>query len=404
MKRAVAAGVALIALSAVVWMAINRSKPRTVPFARVVRETLVSTLTTNGKIEPVEYAAVRSDVDAMVLRVLVERGQKVAAGTAVATLDVSGAQGELAEAQTAIAQAEADLGRFARGGDAAALAEIDSAIDKARLELGVAEREAASIQRLVDKNAATRQELEAARDRIRQLRSVIEGLERKRGALLPEGERAAVEARLRQAQTSAALARQRLERGTIRAPIAGEVYHVAVRPGVFLHPGDLVAELGRLDRVRVVMYVDEPELSRVAKEMPVTITWDGAPGMKWTGQVEQLPAQITTMGTRQVGEVICIVENKGGTLEPGANVNAEVRSAVAENALTIPKEAVRRNGPRTGVLVLAGDRVQWREVRLGVSSVTRVQVLDGVREAEAVALPVEFPLADGDQVSSIFPR
>jgi HlyD family secretion protein len=206
------------------------------------------------------------------------------------------------------------------------------------------------------------------------------------------------------------LARQRLEQGTLRSPIAGEAYNVAVKPGAFVHPGDLVAEVGRLDRLRVILYVDEPELGRVAKGMPVTLTWDGAPGREWAGEVTALPTQIVPMGTRQVGEVICLIDNAEGVLQPGANVNAEIRSAVAENAITIPKEAVRREGSRTGVLLLRVQQeaeagtLEWREVELGVSSVTRVQVRGGLQAGDAVALGAERPLAAGDPVTPVFPR
>jgi HlyD family secretion protein len=409
-KRAAAVLGAIALFGVIAWVAVRGNQPPQIPFARVIRETLVSTLTTNGKVEPFEYAAVRSEVDASVQRVMVDRGQRVAAGAAVASLDVAQAQRDLAEAQSAIAQAEADLARFARGGDAAALTEIDNAIRKARLELEVAKREVESFERLVSKQAATRQELESARDRVRLLQSEIEGLERKRGGLIPEGGRAAAEARLKQAQTAAALARRALDQGTIRSPIAGEAYNVAVKPGAFVHPGDLIAEIGRLDRVRVVLYVDEPESDRVATGMQVTITWDGAPGRKWTGTVTQLPTQIAAMGTRQVGEVICVIDNKEGVLQPGSNVNAEIRSAVADNAVTIPKEAVRRDATRTGVLVLEAGvgegkgTVRWRDVQLGVSSVTRAQVLSGVKEGDAVALPSDQPLKDGDSVTPTVPR
>jgi HlyD family secretion protein len=409
-KRALGAVVVLAAAGALIWIAVRGNQPAEVPFARVVRETLVSTLTTNAKVEPAAYAAIRSEVDAAVERVLVERGQKVNAGAPIATLDVAQAQRDLSDAQAAIAQAEADLARYTRGGDPASLTEIDNAIRKAKLELDIARREAESLERLAAKQAATRQELDTARDRVRRLQADIEALERKRGGLLPEGGRAAVEARLQQARAAALLARQRLEQGTLKSPIAGEAYNIAVKPGAFVHPGDLVAEVGRLDRLRVILYVDEPELGRVSKGMPVTLTWDGAPGRQWTGQVTQLPTQIVPMGTRQVGEVICLIDNAEGILQPGANVNAEIRSAVAEKAVTVPKEAVRREASRTGVLLLRTQAgadsatVEWREVELGVSSVTRVEVRGGLQAGDAVALAGERQLRSGDPVTPVFPQ
>ena len=61
--------------------------------------------------------------------------------------------------------------------------------------------------------------------------------------------------------------------------------------------------------------------------------------------------------------------------------------ARSKNALTIPKEVVRRTGTDSGVFKLVDDKVVWQKVKLGVASVTRIQVLDGLSESDRVALP-----------------
>jgi RND family efflux transporter MFP subunit len=183
--------------------------------------------------------------------------------------------------------------------------------------------------------------------------------------------------------------------------MGGIVYHVDTRQGAYLNPGDLVANVGKLDKMRVTVYVDEPELGRIQAGMPVTITWDARPGREWTGTVEQLPTQIVALGSRQVGEVICVVDNSNHELLPGTNVNAEIRTERVENALTTPREALRRRGNQTGVFVLQGSVVRWRPIRTGSQSVTRVQVVEGLVDTDAVALPTENPLSDGMSVQSL---
>jgi RND family efflux transporter MFP subunit len=187
----------------------------------------------------------------------------------------------------------------------------------------------------------------------------------------------------------------------VRSPISGVLYALEVRPGDFVQPGTPIARVGRLSELRVVLYVDEPELGRVEKGMPVTITWDAKPGREWKGIVERVPLQVIPVGTRQVGEVTCHIANPDLTLIPGTNINAEIRSKVIEQALTLPKEAVRRDGDRTGVIVVEGDRAVWRPVKAGTASVTRVQILSGVSEFDKVALPVETPVKDGDLVRPV---
>jgi multidrug efflux pump subunit AcrA (membrane-fusion protein) len=157
-----------------------------------------------------------------------------------------------------------------------------------------------------------------------------------------------------------------------------------------------------LDRVRVTVYVDEPDLGKVRKREVVNITWDALPGHQWKGEVDKLPTQIVPLGTRQVGEVGCVIENPERDLIPNANINAEIQATVVEKALTVPKEAIRREGPETGVFLLQGDRVVWRRINLGVSNYTKSQVLSGVTDGDAVALPTEKPLKNGAKVAPVY--
>jgi HlyD family secretion protein len=119
--------------------------------------------------------------------------------------------------------------------------------------------------------------------------------------------------------------------------------------------------------------------------------------------VEKLPTQVIALGTRQVGEVACRIPNGDGKLPPGANVQAEIESKVVESALVVPKSALRREGAEWGVFVLAGNKVEWRRVTLGTSSVTLAEISGGVKEGDAVALATESPLKSGNPVIPRFP-
>src|SRR5208282_4928277 len=106
----------------------------------------------------------------------------------------------------------------------------------------------------------------------------------------------------------------------------------------------------------------EPDLGRVARSMPVAITWDALPGKQWKGTVDRTPTQIVALGTRQVGEVLCLIDNREGELLPGTNVNVEILSKLVNGALTIPKEAIQHQDGQTGVFVLNGQAVSWKKV------------------------------------------
>lgn len=396
------AGLAAIG-AGVFWLVSWKNRPPEVPCIRVVRETLVSTLATNGRVEPMEWASARAEREGLAERILVEKGRFVTAGAALVELDAREARADLAAAQARISQAQADIETLARGGKQVDLAEIASGLERARLERDLAKKEYDTLVRLEAKKAATTQEVLAAKERVDRAELQIRSLDARRTSLVATVDRTAAEARLKDAQAAAKLADERIARGTIRAPIDGVVYQFDLKPGAYLNRGDLVANIGKLDRVKVNVYVDEPELGRVAVGMPVQITWDARVGRVWKGTVDKLPTQIVALNTRQVGEVLCVIENPGRELLPGTNINAEIRSRVVEGALSVPKEVLRRESGELGVYAVDNGVVRWRKVSTGTASVTRTQV-EGLKEGEAVALPSERALKDGMTVSPSFAK
>ena len=386
----------------VVWVATKKAAPPEVDFVKVTRETLTSSLSTNGKVEPIEWMPVRSERSGVVTRVLISRGQQVQKDQPLVELDTRVASADLAKSQAAIQEAKAQEQVLTQGGRIAERQQIDSDLARARLDLEAAQKTYQALERLAAKQAATRQELDSARQLVDQLQLRIQSLEKSKTALVTGTDKEIAKARLQEAQSAAAVAQNNLDLSTIRAPMDGTVYDFDLKQGSYVNPGDPIAKVGRVDRVRVTVYVDEPDLGKVREGEQVIITWDPLPGHQWKGRVDKLPTQIVPLGTRQVGEVGCIIENPDRDLLPNANINAEIQATVVENALAITKEAIRRQGSETGVLLLQGDRVAWRKVNLGISSYTKSQVLSGLTDGDAAALPSEKPIQNGSRVQPVF--
>ena len=108
----------------------------------------------------------------------------------------------------------------------------------------------------------------AARDKVRQTRAQIEGLNKRRASLVGQTDMAAFSP-IDAAETALKLARQRAAQALIRARlIAGSVYELTARPGEYLSLGSLVANIGLAGRLRVRVYADEPELGSSPKASP----------------------------------------------------------------------------------------------------------------------------------------
>jgi HlyD family secretion protein len=384
----------------ITWGVLRKNAPATVGFARVHGETLISTLSTNGKVEPFEWRAVHAETKGMAGEVNAAEGRPVENGAVLATLTDPSAKAELDAAEAKVSEAQANLASLESGPKPAELTEIDNGLARASVDLQQAERERAALERLAAQHAATGAEVRAAGDKVEQLRVQMAGLEKRRRTMAAAPDVAAARARLQDAQAALELVKRQAAQSEIRAPIGGVVYGLAIRPGAYLNTGDLVANIGLMNRLRVRVYIDEPELGRVAKQQPVTITWQALPGKQWQGVVEQMPTTIEALGSRQVGQVICVIENPGRELVPGTNVDALIRIAVVERALTIPKETLHHDAAGDYVLLLKGDTLERRTVKTGASSVTRIQVTDGLSEGDPVAMPSDTPVKAGDRVTA----
>ncbi len=389
-----------VAVGVVGWGILRKSEPPKVNFARAKRQTLVSALPTNGKVEPFEWQAARAEIAGLASRVDAREGQSVGKGALLATLTDPSLEAEIQAGEAKVAEARANLAALDAGGRPAEITDIENSLARSRFDLQQATKDYDALRRLAEKQAATAMEVQVAQAKVHQAELAIEGLLKRRTSLVAMPDIAAAKARLQDVEVALNLARQRAAESVVRAPIAGVVYGLAAHPGDYLNVGDLVANVGRMDRLRVRVYVDEPELGRVAEGQPVTLTWQALPGKKWLGTVQRKPTSIQALGSRQVGEVVCIIENPGRELVPGTNVDAEIRTAVVESALVIPRESLRHDTNGDYVFALKGDTVERRPVKTGTSSIALVEVTEGLAEGDAVALPSDNPMKAGDRVTA----
>jgi HlyD family secretion protein len=368
------------------WWGLGRSASAPViHFATAQPRTIESIVSTNGKVEPAEWAAARAETAGVVQSVSVQRGQTVQAGQPLVILDTTAAQSDLAGALARQQEAQAENTTLGQGGKAAALASVNNSIKIAQVALQVAQRNLDSIQRLAAQQAATKLQVQDAKDAVERAKLQLATLEDQRKTLVTATDKEVAQAKLHDAQSAVSLAQHRLALDEVRSPLAGTVYQFDLKVGAYLQPGDLVALVGNLDQVKVIVYVDEPDLGRVALGMPVSITWDARPGQTWWGGVKKLPTEVIALGTRTVGEVTTMVQNPNRDLLPGVTVNATIVSKVVKDALSIPKAALRTARGANGVYRLKGTTIGWTPVKAGVSDINNVQILSGLEPGAKVA-------------------
>jgi HlyD family secretion protein len=386
------------------WGLSRRDSAVVVHISPVARMTIESIISTNGKVEPAEWAAARTLSPGIVDTVSVERGEAVKAGQPLVTLDARLIQAELSGALARKQEAQVEISTLSQGGKAATLASLNDSLRAAKESVASLQRNYDSLQRLLPQQAATKMQVDDAKDALERAKLQVASIEHQRDTLVTASDKSAALARVNDAQSVVDQAAQRLQYGVIRAPISGTLYQFDLKKGAYLQAGDLVGLVGNLERVKVVVYVDEPDLGRVSLGMPVSISWDAQPGRKWAGKVDKLPSQVIALGTRTVGEVTTIVENPNHDLLPGVTVNATIISRVVKNATSVPKAALRSLRGENGVYKVVGDRLRWTPVKAGASDISNVEILSGVSDgdkvAERVVEPSDAELMDGLRVKA----
>lgn len=400
--------VILVIASAGLFLFFSRdSSAPSVRLVKVERANLVSNLTTNGKVEPVDAKELRALAPGIIRAIRVKEGQEVKRGQTILELDRGEAVSEVAHAEAEVQAAVAALENIQRGGSAAETNELENQIQQARAARDEAARQLASSERLLKVNAVPKVEVDQGKEKLRQSEQDLRYLEQRRTRRFDERDRQQAQARVAEARAALDLARTRLGASTVTSPEAGTVYSLPVRVGNFVSRGDLLARVADLTRLRVRVYVDEPELGRLAPQQDVTVTWDAQPGATWKGKVERLPSEVVQLNTRSVGQVDCTIqssgENTGQKLLPNVNVNVEINTKRSSGALTLAKEAVFYDSAKTGhatryVFLYEDGKVRHRDITVGVTTATHVEVLTGLTEGQTVALGTERKLADGARV------
>lgn len=354
--------------------------------AVVVRSTIRSVISTNGKVEPAQNFEAHAPIATTVKRLLVKEGDHVKKGQLLVQLNDAEARDQLARALAQVKAAQADSSAIEKGGTREEVLTLQSMLVKARADRDTAQRNLDALQRLQQQGAASPGEVKAAQDQLQHADADLKLLDQKQKDRYSKPEVARVDAQQTQAQAAYAAAGDVLNQLMIRAPFDGVVYSLPVRQGGYVNPGDLVLQEADLSKVLVRAFVDEPDVGRLASGQEIEVIWDALPGRIWEGAVNSIPAVVKLRGTRNIGESTCLVDNHDFRLLPNVNVGVTIITAEHKDVLTVPREAIRQSDSKTYVFQIVDDQLQRRDVQTSISNLTQVEVVSGLAENAQVAL------------------
>ncbi len=353
----------------------------------VTSQTLLDTVSTNGKVEPVDEFQAHAPGPGVIKKIYVEVGQRVTAGQLLIGMNDDDAMARIAASRANLSTSQLTLHDLQHGGSNEDQSRFRNDIASARLEQQTASANLAQVKALQQRGSASQAEVIGAQQRLDSADLVLRNATGHTGNRFAPEDIANAKVHVADAQAALEAAEAQFNALNIRTPIAGSVYSIPFSQYDFVPGGaeDILA-VADLNHVRVRAYFDEPEIGRLKRGQAVTITWDAKPNTTWHGHIETAPTTVVPYGTRSVGECLIAVDDARGDLLPNTNVNIVVTRTQRFNVLSIPREALHAEGANKFVYRIVDGKLARTPVTTDVVNLTSVQIVSGLKENDVVVL------------------
>ncbi len=352
--------------------------PPKIEIEHLTKRDLIAHVYGNGTVEAKVVVNIASKITGRLAEVSVDQGDLVKRGQVLAKLDATELQ---AQAQQATATAE----------KAEAAITLEQAnLQKAQASLLLAEKNNKRFSALAAKELVSTQEAEqyetaflVARQEAARAAAALNSAGREKSA----------------ATAAMAASRSRLDDALILAPEDGVIIRRDLELGATVTAGLPIFLLANPDTVWVKANVDESQLKGVAPGQPTTITLRSAPGEKFPGQVARLAWESDRVTEELEVDVAFTPPLKNFRL--GEQAEVLIAANARQGAPSIPKVALVTRGKQHGVWIVAGNRLQFREVVTGIEDHQFIEITSGLADQEAIALATPEQLqkfSDGQKV------
>ena len=355
---------------------VKQGRPQRVTVQREV--DLAGTLTSP------DQARVSSEAAGVVRQVMVELGTEVRAGDPLVRLDPRESELAVQRAESALRQTEAQLG-MADGG---ASAEQVAAIRTAEANRDDARSAFERAERLVQRGLLAPVELQNAQTRLKVAEAAYQSA---------VDSTRSVRAGLQDRRASLELAKKKLADAVIRAPFAGLVSERLVQAGEMIRENTPVATIVQVDPLKLRTAVQEKFAALIKPGLAVRFRVESMPNEDFLGKVAYVSPAVD-VATRTFA-VEAVVDNKDRRLKPGFFAKGVIETGTDGNVLAVPGDAISTLAGVSNVFVIENGVVRQQGVRTGTVQSGHVEILEGLKGDETLALTNLGQLATGVAVT-----
>jgi RND family efflux transporter MFP subunit len=355
--------------------------PVEVATAAAITRSLQRSVEVVGSLAADEEVVVAAQVAGELSQLNVDFGSYVTQGEVIAVIDQRDANLKVEQAEAALKQTMARLGM--KEGEkfdpqqAADVKVAKASLDWARLELNRQTKliengdiSRSSYDQAVINHSSAQARYQAALDAVNQQLALVD-----------------------QQRSALALAKKTVADAVVRAPISGAVKEKSVSRGTYLPVNGKIVTLVKINPLRLRADIPAYAAASVRRGQTMNLSVESFPGRSFTGRVVRIGPSLNEE-TRAL-TVEAEVSNPGHQLRPGMFAKAQLITAKAAPALMVPQRAVVTAAGLTKLFVIENGSAIERIVKTGASDGDLIEITEGVKEGEAVALSNQEKLQTG---------
>jgi RND family efflux transporter MFP subunit len=339
-----------------------------------------------GTLDPNEEVTVSNQVEGTVHKINVDLGDSVRQGQVIALLDTRELELAVHQHTAALQQEMARLGLKDPNAsiDEATTSQVrqaEATFEEARLRL---ER----VKKLAGEGVLPKQQLDEQQARydvaeaaLRSSRETVQNI------------RATIAAR----KAALSLAEKKLADAEVTAPISGFIKDRLAAEGAFLKSNSPVVTIVQNSPLKLRVEVPESAIAAVHPGRPLEFKVDAFPGRTFDGRISRVAPSVDQQS--RTLRLEAIVTNPDGSLKPGLFARVTIQSDLKEKALVVPSEALFTFAGLEKIFVVADGKVTERIVRSGARIDGFVEIVEGVKDGEAVATSNLGNLQQGREVT-----
>jgi RND family efflux transporter MFP subunit len=358
------------------------AQPLTVKTALVEERPVARYVEVVGSLKADQEVVVSSEVKGIIEELPVDLGSVVHRGQLLARLAQREAQLRIDQAQAALDQARARVGM--RNGSSSLEAAQNSEVRQANAALDEARLRYERARTLIKNGDISQERFDEAEIQHRGAEARYQSAQDSF-----HNQTALVEQRAAELQ----LARKQLQDTIIVAPIDGAVSARHVTRGEYIRSEAQIVTLVRSNPLRLQAVVPEVAVASVRLNQSVTLAVDAYPGKTFSGVISRISPALDEKARTLTLEAT--VPNADGELKPGLFASVRLLVARESPALMVPSNSLLAFAGLTKVYVVEGNRAVERVVKTGLREGGYVEILEGAKAGERVAVENLGKLSNG---------